>query len=273
MICVNIAIQLTYSIEGTRIKPVKSVQNFIGRMDFIIFSINSILTSFILLKNERGLYSKLARINEIHLKFFPKNKETSKKLKFYNKLIYTLTFFFAIAITLSETIYYYFKHKNLGFVIIIKFTSMALRSIFLAIFFIQFITFILIISISYEMINQMILYQYLLQKKFPRVNSLIKNNQINFLIKAKYADDLLKEFCILINRVFNIYFLLISLCFFLEILYASLYGITKINCKWSDIIMIASWISFFAIQFLGCIWACDYTTHKVFFNNTNLSKY
>lgn len=266
MLCLNALIQLAYVIETAFFTPVKEIYALLGSLDLIGFAVSSILTSFLLIYNEDKLNSAIIHINRIYFSFLMLDNERLKNLHKTNIFIAIFSIFVAIIISFYEVVMFAVVHGGSDYYLSTKFFSMFFRSNSFAIFFMQFTTYIFIISTSYKAVNTMFSFLKELSRNYKRKQLRLLNfNEVQFLKKIRDFDDLLKDFHKELNQTFSFYCAAISSCLFFELLYSSISYVKNDNRSAFDHASNVLWVSFFGIQFISCVWACDFATYKVRF--------
>lgn len=264
ILCLNTLFQLAYVVEAALYTPVKEIYAFLGSLDLFSFAVNSILTSFLLIHAEDSLNSDIVRINRIYIRFLMIDDKCMKKLQKRNILIVTFSIFIATIIFLYDVLKVAIVDGGPDHYISIKFFSMFFRSSTFAIFFMQFATYLLIISTSYKSVNSILFFLNEFTWNYKRKPFLFFTyNKVQFLKVLKNADNVIKDFHEKLNKTFSFYCAATSLCLFLELIYSSISYVKDDNRTPFDHASNVLWVSFFALQFISCIWACDFATYKV----------
>lgn len=229
---------------------------FLTLYTFFSYTAACIITEYTVLNFDEKLFNQIILINDLTIKKFY-NPRYLKSVYVQNIILIFFGILISFILTYFEVNKYWGFYMQRDYSYLVQFfavSSLLLRTIFEIIFFLQFFSYIIIIGLCYNRINETI--------NCYRFNKEKLKEEITYLKFLKSLDNSLKDFTETIILTYSIYNLTTAVLTFFHLIYTVAFFLLK---KTPEFITFQNWIGFFIVIFIANVVACDLSKWQVIF--------
>lgn len=220
---------------------------------FFVFTSSCVFTEFTVLHFDEKLLNEIVLINNLAFRKF----RVSRNFFYVNIILIIFGILVSFVLAYFEISLYWIFYSKRDYPYIVEFFSISsylIRTNLILLFFIQFLSYVIIIGICYYNINKIINAFCINKENFKK--------QIKYLKFLKSFDDSLKDFSETVTLTYSIYNVTIAVLTFSHLLYTL--GFLLLNQS-PRFITFRNSASFFIVIFTGSVVVCDLTKWQVIF--------